>query len=199
VDENRRLCQFGGCEGVVSAKGLCTGHYQQSSKGQALTPLRKKRPSSVYRAMLERGIIECLACGKDKPASEYSVLSAAGMPRPYCKPCNAERVRLSHYNVTKGFLDLLLGFQQGRCAICLVADAGEKAMHIDHDHACCPGRRSCGECVRGLVCSNCNAYGLSWYEALRPELRTFDLLNSYLTDPPAKRLRADLLILGPTV
>lgn len=27
---------------------------------------------------------------------------------------------------------------------------------IDHDHRCCPGERSCGQCVRGIVCRACN-------------------------------------------
>ncbi|WP_406482986.1 MULTISPECIES: endonuclease domain-containing protein [unclassified Streptomyces] len=145
--------------------------------------------------MVESGIIECLGCGEDKPVSEYST-SVAGTPKPYCKPCNAERVRLSHYNVTKEFVELLLRHQGRKCAVCGITEAGGRGtMHIDHDHGCCPGRRSCGECVRGLVCSNCNAYGLAWYEALRPGLRTFDLLNDYIAEPPARRLRKELAAL----
>ncbi|MFF9621270.1 endonuclease domain-containing protein [Streptomyces griseosporeus] len=56
-----------------------------------------------------------------------------------------ERVRLRHYNVTKHFVDLLLQFQKGRCAVCRAAQTGGRTMDIDHDHACCPGRRSCGD------------------------------------------------------
>ncbi|WP_409469557.1 endonuclease domain-containing protein [Streptomyces sp. HC307] len=93
--------------------------------------------------------------------------------------------------MNREFVDLLLQFQQGKYAVCGVANSGQRAMDIDHDHACCPGRRSCGGCVRGLLCSNCNFHALGWYEALPAELRTFDLLNTYLADPPAERLRAE--------
>lgn len=51
-----------------------------------------------------------------------------------------------------------LADQGGACAICLTDDPGTKSgtFHIDHDHACCPGSKTCGGCVRGLLCSSCN-------------------------------------------
>lgn len=27
---------------------------------------------------------------------------------------------------------------------------------VDHDHSCCPGNKSCGGCIRGLICHSCN-------------------------------------------
>ena len=53
----------------------------------------------------------------------------------------------------------ILAAQDGKCAICAAdhpADIRARRFHVDHDHKCCPGRKSCGQCVRGLLCRACN-------------------------------------------
>ena len=44
-------------------------------------------------------------------------------------------------------------YQAGMCAICKQKMATE---HIDHDHKHCGGEHSCGVCIRGLLCNDCN-------------------------------------------
>jgi hypothetical protein len=38
------------------------------------------------------------------------------------------------------------------CVVC----GSTKRLEFDHDHACCSGYKSCGKCVRGVLCSKCN-------------------------------------------
>ncbi len=41
------------------------------------------------------------------------------------------------------------------CAICK-RKPSNKPLSIDHNHACCPGGKTCGKCIRGLLCRRCN-------------------------------------------
>lgn len=64
-------------------------------------------------------------------------------------------MRFSFYAMTKESFETLLAEQGGACAICKCPI--DLSAHIDHDHKCCPKRqRSCGKCVRGLLCGSCN-------------------------------------------
>lgn len=48
------------------------------------------------------------------------------------------------------------------CGIC-DSPSGERNHHVDHDHECCLGEKSCGKCVRGVLCYPCNA-GLGYFQ-----------------------------------
>ena len=45
--------------------------------------------------------------------------------------------------------------QDKTCTICKQLLDLDK-VHIDHDHTCCPTKKTCGKCIRGLLCNNCN-------------------------------------------
>lgn len=61
------------------------------------------------------------------------------------------------YGITMEEFDAILASQGGGCAICGVAsERNGKRLAVDHDHSCCPGKKSCGKCVRAILCSPCN-------------------------------------------
>jgi hypothetical protein len=71
----------------------------------------------------------------------------------------------------------MLAEQGGECLGCRARPTvtGRK-LYVDHDHACCPGPESCGECVRGLLCMVCN-----WVVGrVRDDAQTMERLASYL-------------------
>lgn len=63
--------------------------------------------------------------------------------------------RFTTYGITGGIYTQMLETQNNRCVIC-EEPFGAKTPHIDHDHVCCSGKRSCGYCTRGLLCATCN-------------------------------------------
>lgn len=149
----------------------------------------------------------CKTCGLVKPLSGYAKKSDSpdGL-RTRCKDCNnaiyreryarnvaAERQRsrrkyesnreasrrrsLKHtHNLTPEQYDVMLAAQGGVCAICGSAPMKNR-LAIDHDHACCPGDRGCGGCIRGLLCIGCNIT-LGFYEKVISDPRYIQYLDA---------------------
>ena len=89
-----------------------------------------------------------------------------------CNPCMRDHNTLVNYG--HRYSDLFTA-QGGRCAMCGETSPGRN-LSVDHDHACCPGNKSCGACVRGLLCVRCNT-ALGVLESAR----TLDLGATYLS------------------
>ena len=113
----------------------------------------------------------CSSCGLSLPRDQFSKASKSPDGLQYaCKACNAayvaanrERIRdymvthhrFHNYGLTAEQYADMLARQHNRCASCS-RSFEEVRTHIDHNHRCCPGTRSCGKCVRGILCPACN-------------------------------------------
>lgn len=116
-------------------------------------------------------LVFCFGCDK---SFEFSLPGTTfdkqgnGPQKHWCKECTElienhsdwlKHVNHAHilhfYKLTKiDYLNLLVA-QNFSCGVCKRKD---KRLVVDHDHFCCSENKSCGKCVRGLVCYDCNIF-----------------------------------------
>jgi|688.fasta_scaffold797120_1 hypothetical protein len=120
-----------------------------------------KGPTSESRA------VRCKPCWKARPTE--------GRRTTYRK----YRIKKT-YNITLDEYDKMLKNQDGKCAICLIEQSElAHSLFVDHDRSCCPGKESCGKCVRGLLCNNCN-FGLGQFKDNETNMKSaIKYINKY--------------------
>lgn len=103
--------------------------------------------------------------------------------RRWCRECmraNSRRQVIRKYGISVEEFQELLIKQDYKCAICerdlyTWSENGElniRDIQIDHDHDCCKvPNRSCGKCIRGILCGECNR-GLARFRDSVKLLRT---------------------------
>lgn len=81
--------------------------------------------------------------------------------------CDSRRFK-DRFKRTTEWYDESLMAQDGHCALCDFVPT-EKRLNVDHDHKCCDRRITCGQCVRGLLCDQCN-FDLGFLEKFLSEI-----------------------------
>lgn len=118
---------------------------------------RGPKPSQVKR---------CPKCGEENLSKFGKNIAQRDGLQTYCKDCQSKMGRKASrayhlrnkYGLTLDTYVALFEKQGGKCAICRREPAPGYPLSIDHDHSCCPGKKTCGKCIRGLLCVICNSF-----------------------------------------
>lgn len=154
LERPTRLCSVNGCGRKHNTGGYCYTHYVRmrttGTVGDAAI-----RPYESGSARDEQGRKRCRLCREWKTLDEYQVSkNCADGLNPRCRRCMRNQKLTENFGINLAQYEEMAATQGNACAIC-----GEKpdVLHVDHDHACCPQKgKSCGRCIRRLLCSPCN-------------------------------------------
>lgn len=152
-----RQCSVEGCDRPHNSLGLCASHYQRfKTTGTAGTaPIRAYLAAELRD---EQGRKQCRVClAWFEPTHFIKNSRTADGLDGRCRGCRRHEKLMANFGLTPARYAEMLAAQGGRCAVCATPPTAEEPLHVDHDHACCPSKgKSCGKCVRALLCAWCN-------------------------------------------
>lgn len=130
----RGTCSFDDCTKPHDSKGYCKTHAEQVRRGK---PLTKARAWGVYRKDNKCSVENCNVVNLS--------LGLCSRHFRWATQYHMTVIAMNHFHANYA------------CKVC----GGTQKLVVDHDHNCCPEKGSCGQCVRGILCSGCNtALGL---------------------------------------
>lgn len=159
-NNDQKMCEASGEDWHCNRKARtgkaehCDMHRMQQMKGRELTKPGKVRSKTKINA---QGLVWCKECEGYSDINNFRMVN--DKPSTLCIRHRKDLDLKATYNITIDQYEEMLATQAGTCFIsnCDVSES----LAVDHDHACCSGEKSCGKCVRGLLCYKHNlALGL---------------------------------------
>ena len=178
-----KICAEPGCGNYARRKQAakyCEEHA--TSIDYVLTGTGEKRRSTTQRQTKQQTTCSCgntfTQWGTQFPNEQTTTM------REFCPECRRmsplTEDRLRYHRVPSAFIRKWLAQRDLlKCDLCLRRlDRRTNAAQptIDHDHRCCTGDRSCGNCVRGILCGRCN----TWIGNLENMLEVHDLKDVFV-------------------
>ena len=191
-------CRVKGCRREVVSTGLCVTHKNRERAGRPLEgEIRIMNATPIctapdcYRPHAARGLCQVhwkrTRDGKPDPLGPIKKVDPGrGCLIPGCESkhdgrgyCASHGYTRRKYNLSD---DQMARLYTSNCGICGNPESQKRSLSVDHDHSCCPGETSCGDCVRGFLCSNCNR-GLGLFGDSASRLQAaIEYLSEYAVD-----------------
>lgn len=149
-------CAVSGCSRPARTLDMCQFHYTRQWQGKSVEdPIRVTAAKNSRSLRDAQGRKCCSDCKQWLPVENFASQPRSGDGlRARCRTCTRIWRLNDTYGMTPEQVEILFNGQGRACEICGTKDA---KWVIDHDHACCPGeRRTCGQCIRGILCDPCN-------------------------------------------
>jgi len=172
------LCNVEGCDNRrMKGRGYCIEHVPLARQAKRRTKSEAtceicKRTHSWYESVLETNI---------RPDSH-------DLYRRTCAECRNRYMRtISGHRLNTDWAIRLL--TATHCELCNDRFSTDKQKRrqsvIDHDHQCCGSGRTCGRCVRGIICHPCNVRVGAIEGAI--DAGTLDVMLAYIQTRSAAR------------
>lgn len=104
---------------------------------------------------------ECKPCYNERIRNSEESRKYAAARQRQARKDNPEQYRSyelkKRHKITLETYNEKLKEQGGLCAICGMTGNFGRNLAVDHDHSCCNHDKSCGKCLRGLLCTGCNS------------------------------------------
>lgn len=157
----KKTCTVPGCERTLVGRGYCSMHWQRVKKTG--DPGGTKPQKQKLGRNPDGTVKEC-------------IVSFCKQPQHAKRMCNRHHHMRSTFNLGVGVVER---FESN--AVCSIPSCRSTyLLRIDHDHKCCPRGGSCGRCVRGWLCHNCNS-ALGFVQDSEVKLED---LKTYLKEGP---------------
>lgn len=141
-----------------SQRGRSKKHYE-SNREAILERQRSKRQDPAQGEAIRARSRERLANLTPEERERRAQLNRDWYKSNPRSPEESKRQHLRHrYGITLEAWEQAISDQDGKCYLCdrpLDFDQ-PRTIHVDHDHSCCAGKKSCGKCIRGIACDPCN-------------------------------------------